>query len=278
MGVMTIKEFMDLRGKRKVLVSTAHDSYIARICELSGMDLIVTFCKSLTTSEVKVNIAEVRRGAPNTLIAFGLPPFGVWHSQEEILKTAFMAQEAGADIIWCSGLSPDKIKPIADMGLPCGAHIGFVPRHKTWYGGPRGVGKTGGEALNVFQKALSYQEAGVIALEVECLASKVAREITSRLSIHTLSIGSGPDCTGIYLFSIDLLGMHDEHYPRHAKKYGDFFGEGIKAFKKFAAEVKEKKYPGEKNTVDISDGEFAEFMEGIKDIKPVWDSHRVKEL
>jgi len=266
---------MDLKGRRKVLVSTAHDSYIARMCELSGIDLIVTYCKSLTTSELKVTISEVRKGAPNTLIAFGLPPFGVWHSQEEIVRTAFMAQEAGADIIWCSGLSPEKIKPIGDMGLPCGAHIGFVPRHKTWYGGPRGVGKTGVEALNVFQKALSYQEAGVIALEVECLASRIAKEITERLSIHTFSIGSGPYCTGIYLFSIDLLGIHDGHYPKHSKRYSDFFDEGIRAFKKFAAEVKDKKYPGKENIIDISDREYKKFISGIDKVKGKWVDHKV---
>ena len=277
MSIKTVKELMDLRGQRKVLVSTAHDAYIARMCELSGIDLIVTFCKSLTVDELEITIAEVRRGAPNTLIAFGLPPFGVWHSQEEIIKVALKAQKAGADIIWCSGLSPEKIKPIVEMGLPCGAHIGFVPRHKTWYGGPRAVGKTHNEAINVYQKALAYQEVGVIALEVECIASRVAKEITKRLSIHTFSIGSGPDCTGQYLFSIDLLGMHDGHYPRHAKKYCNFFDEGVKAFKQFAEDVKRSQYPEEKNIIKIEEEELKQFIANIDKIKPLWNSHLVSD-
>jgi len=274
---MTVKELMDLRGHRKVLVSTAHDSYIARMCELSGIDLIITFCKSLTTDELEATISEVRKGAPNILIAFGLPPFGVWHSQEEITRTAFRAQKAGADIIWCSGLSPKKIEPMIEMGLPCGAHIGFVPRHKTWYGASRAVGKTCDEALNVFQKALAYQEAGVFALEVECIPSRLAGEITKRLSIHTFSIGSGSDCTGIYLFSIDLLGMHDQHYPRHAKKYSDFFDQGVKAFKQFAEEVRANKYPEEKNIIKIEDKEFEQFMDNIDRARPIWKSHKVSD-
>ena len=71
MTVSTVKDLMELRGKRQVLVTTGHDAHVARMCEMAGMDGIVTYCKSRTTAEQATTIAEVRKGAPNMLIAFG---------------------------------------------------------------------------------------------------------------------------------------------------------------------------------------------------------------
>ena len=276
MTVSTVKDLMELRGKRQVLVTTCHDAHVARMCEVAGMDVLVTYCKSRTTDEQMATIAEVRKGAPNMLIAFGPPPVGVWHSRDTILDCALRAEQAGANIIWCAGMSPEMIKPVADAGLPCGAHVGFVSRHKTWFGGPRAVGKTHQEAIDVYQQALAFQEAGAIALEVECVPHKVASEITKRLDIHTFSLGSGTGCTGTYIFSIDLLGMHDEHYPRHAKKYCNLFEQGVKAFGQFALDVNERQYPGKGNVIEIQDSEFDKFLQDADRAGPRWVNYPQK--
>jgi 3-methyl-2-oxobutanoate hydroxymethyltransferase len=65
----------------------------------------------------------------------------------------------------------------------------------------------------------------VFALEMEVVPVQVAAEITRRVSILTISLGSGTGCDATYLFSADLLGENRGHIPRHAKVYRDFAGE-----------------------------------------------------
>ena len=60
-----------------------------------------------------------------------------------------------------------------------------------WLGGFRAVGKTAEEAIKVYKDTLELQEAGVIAVEMECVTEKIAAEITKRVEILTFSMGSG---------------------------------------------------------------------------------------
>lgn len=62
-------------------------------------------------------------------------------------------------------------------------------------------------------------------MELEVVPTQLAAEITRRVSLLTISLGSGADCDVQYLFSADLLGENRDHIPRHAKVYRDFAGE-----------------------------------------------------
>ena len=68
-------------------------------------------------------IGNVRRGAPNTLIGSGINP-GAYESQERALQIANEIRGAGADIIYCSGLVPDKFAGLARQHFPCCGHVG----------------------------------------------------------------------------------------------------------------------------------------------------------
>jgi 3-methyl-2-oxobutanoate hydroxymethyltransferase len=79
---------------------------------------------------------------------------------------------------------------------------------------------------------------------MECVAADIAAEITRRVDILVISLGSGPDCDGQFLFSADMLGIHEPRYPglgrpyegplpRHAKRYTNLFEEAKSAFGAF---------------------------------------------
>ena len=265
----TIKDMQNLKGKRKIVLTTAFDYYTARACELAGIDVIVTWPQqNETMEELMMVLEQVRKGAPNTLIGAGIPRYQAYINETEAIKCSWAALKAGADMIYSSGMSLDLFKALGKQRIPCVGHVGFIPAHATWFGGPRAVGKTSVEARKVYQDCLDFQEAGAIAVEMECVPARVAAEISQRLGILVFSMGSGPACDGQYLFSCDLLGLNDGRYPRHSVKYANFFQDSIGVFERYKQDVTSGAYPAKGHQIQITDEEFESFSNGIDSADP----------
>lgn len=263
---LTVKELLDLKGKRQILITTAHDYYTAKACEEAGIDNIVTWgmLPKGTVWDPAMVIEVVRKGAPNTLLTASIK-LGVGNiSDSEAIKASYQLMEYGADMIYASALEPERVKELAKQRIPCVGHVGLIPNFKTWFGGLRAVGRKSEEAVEIYKDALKYQEAGAVAIEMECVPYKVATEITKRVDILTLSMGSGSGCDGQYLYSCDILGTHNDHYPRHSKCYSNFFHESILSLRRFKEEVNVGEFPAKKNIIDIDDEEFEKFMKKIR--------------
>lgn len=257
---MTVKELLDLKGQRQlteVLVTMPEE---AAACEAAGIDLLVTGLGG--------RAKEIREAAPNTFLTLGLR-YGECASAEEAIRAGFKALDAGADAVYAC-MSTDFIAAMAREGIPVVGHVGLIPQKRTWTGGFRAVGKTAEQALWVYQHTLAHQEAGAIGVEMEVVPHPIAAEITKRVKLLVISMGSGPDCDAQYLFAMDILGAHRNHIPRHAKVYRDFYSEmqrlqteRIAAFKEYAADVQTGAFPGNGNVVDIKDEEYEKFMAAV---------------
>ena len=266
MARSTIKELQNLKGKRKIVLTTAFDYYTARACELAGIDVIVTWPQHNENMEEMLMVLEqVRKGAPNTLIGAGIPRYQAYINDTEAIRCSWQALKAGADMIYSSGMNIDMFRALGKQRIPCVGHVGYIPAHNTWFGGPRAVGKTSREAQKVYEDTLSFQEAGAIAVEMECVPAKVAAEITKRTDILVFSMGSGPECDGQYLFSCDLLGLNDGHYPRHSMKYANFFEDSVEVFRKYKEDVTSGAYPATGHQIGIKDEEFQAFTGSLEE-------------
>lgn len=266
MARLTVNELVRLKGKRAVTLTTAFDAETAKACELGGVDILVTYAPITdTVDELLLNIKKVRSGAPNTMIGVGLPVSPAYVSDERAIETALCAIKAGGDLVYSSGNHVNRFRAMADLKIPCVGHVGLIPIHSTWFGGLRSVGKTAEEATRVFEETIALQEAGAIAVEMECVPHRVAEEVTKRVDVLVFSIGSGPRCDGQFVFSCDLLGMHDGHYPRHAVTYCRFFEDAVRAFRRYAREVREGIFPTTANGFSISEQEFDVFLRNIGD-------------
>jgi 3-methyl-2-oxobutanoate hydroxymethyltransferase len=107
---------------------------------------------------------------------------------------------------------------------------------------------------------------------MELVPHKVAAEITKRVKILCLSMGSGNQCDGQYLFATDILGDNTGHIPRHAKVYRDFKAEyarlhqeSIAAFREFKQDTDSGAYPAKEHTIEVKADEFAKFMAALGD-------------
>jgi 3-methyl-2-oxobutanoate hydroxymethyltransferase len=262
MARLTVKDLLDLKGKRQIVLVSAFDYWTAQACETAGIDMLVTWAPSL--EHLKVVLNQVRAGAPNIFIGAGIPPNYAYISESNALEAAMIAMDLGADVIYASGMEIGKFQALGKQKIPFVGHVGYLPVLNTWFGGPRAVGKTWPEAIQVYRDVLAYQEAGAIAVEVECVPCKVAAEITKRVNILTFSMGSGPDCDGQFLFGCDILGSHNGHFPRHSKSYANFYKQSLAAFKQYKEEVHNGIFPAREHIIDINAEEFDLFVKQIK--------------
>lgn len=260
MGKLTIRDFLDLKGQCRFTMTTAMDYNTARAAELAGIHILVT--GGADYDAVAANIGMVRMGAPSTLITAGLPYHQTLVSDEEALRGAARAMSAGADMVYlCT--APERVAAVAEQRIPVHCHVGNVPSTSTWRGGLRAVGKTAGEALDVYRETQAYAKAGAVLIEMECVPHKVATEITKRVEIPVISMGSGDGCDGQYLFSCDILGTHEGHYPRHSRTYRNFFQESVNAFREFKQDVETGAFPDASETINIEDEELQNFLDGL---------------
>lgn len=127
------------------------------------------------------------------------------------------------------------IARITRAGIPVVAHIGLTPQRQNSLGGFRVQGKSTTAAMKLFEDALAVQEAGAFAVVLEAVPAEVAGRITDRLNIPTIGIGAGNRCSGQVLVQVDMLGNFPpgRFIPKFVKKYGDIWGESIKAIEEY---------------------------------------------
>jgi 3-methyl-2-oxobutanoate hydroxymethyltransferase len=260
MPKLTVKDLFALKAKRQLTEVYVRNSREAAACAAAGIDMIITSERNDT--------AAIRAAAPATFFTIG-QVYGDYTSAAEAIGSGFRALRNGADAVYC-GSSLEFVRAMANEGIPVVGHVGFVPYKSTWFGGFKAVGKTSDEALKVYKATLAYQEAGAIAVEMEIVPHRIAAEISKRVDIIVLSMGSGTGCDGQYLFATDILGDNEGHVPRHAKVYRNFKREyerlqqeAIAAFGEFQQDVQSGIYPAPHQLVEIKDEEYARFMDAL---------------
>ena len=254
----TVKDIIDLKGDRQLTQTLPFTPNEAKAAEDAGIDLI-----NARFNYLKQEIAiEIRKSASKTFMSFVIPLLSV-PTKDDALKHSYKAMELGADGIIFQG-SLNHIEALSNAGIPVQGHIGLVPRKSTWTGGIRAVGKTLDEAKALFQNLKDLESAGAWAVECEVIPSRLMRELTSRTSLVTISIGSGNGCDVQFLFADDFLGASEGPFPRHSKQYCNLFKEAqriqkirVNAFKDFIDEVNTNIFPSNKFEVEVTE-EFVE--------------------
>ncbi len=265
---LTVYDYLKSKGKRQLSNLFVHTIEEAAAAEEAGIDYIVAahdlpqFGINASLNDVK----KIREVAPNCFMqsAGPIPPA----SEYEAIKFAHDYLSFGVDCIYVGNHSLKWIRAMRDENIPTIGHVGLIPGKATWIGGLRAIGKTADEAIGVLKHTLDLQEAGVIGVELEVVPPKVAKVITDKVEIITMSMGSGSDCDAQFLFSNDVLGWNEGHIPRHARVYRNFKkeyarlqAERILAFKEFHEDTINKKFNDPKINVQIKDDEFDKFLE-----------------
>ena len=246
----------------KLVMITAYDAPGAAACAKAGIDMLLVgdslamtvlgYDNTLpaTMEEMIHHTKAVRRGAPESFIVFDMPFMSYQVSMEQALTNAGRAmKESGADAVKLEGgaeFAP-LVRRLVSAGIPVMPHIGLLPQHIQAVGGYKVTGR-GDDAERLIADARAFEEAGAFALVLECISQEAARKITEAVSIPTIGIGSGADCSGQIQVFHDVIGMFDNFTPKHSRRYAEAGRLITSALASYAQDVKAGVFPGPENS------------------------------
>lgn len=253
----TVADLLAGKGKvqrTNVLAWTVEEAAAA---EEAGIDIVTTGSNPLLPS--------IRAAAPTAFMITGLD-YGRLVTTDDYLREAASLYRMGIDAMYCVA-SLETIGRLAAEGFPIMSHVGLIPSKATWTGGFRAVGKTAEGAMKIFHQIKRLEEVGALGAEIEVVPAEVASAISARTSLFMMSMGAGAGCDAQYLFAEDILGSHDGHYPRHAKRYRDLRAEyarlqreRVAALTEFRDDVAAGRFPEKGNLVPIAPEELEKFL------------------
>ena len=232
---------MKRRGE-KIAALTASDFPMTKLLDEAGIPFIhvgdslgmvvlgYPDTTHVTMADMEHHVRAVARAKPRALLAADLP-YRSYETVADAVANARRLVAAGADAVKAEGGRSilEQVRAIVAAGIPYCGHLGMQPQHVREEGGYKIKGRTESEREALFADAEALAGAGAFALVLEIVTPPVARELTQRISIPTISIGSGDDCDGQILVTSDLIGMFPWFTPRFVKPRMDCAGEIKKA-------------------------------------------------
>ena len=274
---MTLPRLSEKKALGEPLVMvTAYDYPSALAADAAGVDLVLVGDSGAMTvlgydSTVPVTLEEllmlakaVRRGL-NVPFMVGDLPFGSYEvSDAQAIETAMrFVKEAGCDAVKLEGggeTSIARARAISNAGIPVMGHVGLTPQTATALGGYRAQGRNAEAARRVADQAVALQEAGCFSIVFEAIPSAVAEAIMPKMDITVIGIGAGPSTDGQVLVFHDLLGIRHGRGAKFVKRYADLLDEMTAGVAAFAADVRERRYPGPEHGYTMPPEELERFQ------------------
>ncbi len=282
---LTLQEIAQAKREGRPLVMvTAYDYPSGRIAERAGVDLVLvgdsgamtvlghSSTVPATMDEMLMLTAAVARACRRPLVIADLPFMSYQVSDEDALRASGrFLKEAGAQAVKLEGAGPmlARIRALAGAGIPVVAHLGLTPQTATSQGGYRAQGKTAQAALQLLHDAHAAEAAGAFLLVLEAVPAPVAERVSRELQIPTIGIGAGAGCDGQVLVFHDLLGLGEGPLPRFVERYASLGDLAVEAMARYAADVRERRFPQERHTYAIADDELEHFQRLVETGDPV---------
>ncbi len=227
-----------LRAKsegRKLSMVTCYDYTFARLLAQTPVDAILvgdsagmvmhghSSTLSVNLELIRIHTEAVVRGSGGKFVVADMPFLSFRKGVAAALDAAAVLMSAGAHALKLEGVlgHEDVIQRLVESGVPVMGHLGLQPQSVHAYGGFRVQGRTEDAAREMVRQAETLQQLGAFAVVLECIAAKLACEITGALRIPTIGIGAGAACDGQILVLQDLLGMNTDFHARFARAFVD---------------------------------------------------------
>ena len=194
--------------------------------------------------------AAVVRGSYHAAVVIDLP-FGTYEASPEqaFTNAARVLAETGASAVKLEGgaAMAETVAFLTQRGIPVMGHVGLTPQAVNVLGGYNARGRSGAEADKIVGDAKALDAAGAFAIVIEGVVEPIAIAATQAVACPTIGIGASAQCDGQVLVTEDMMGMF-ERVPRFVKRYGEIATQISVAAAQFAAEVRERSFPGNAQT------------------------------
>ncbi|KAJ8098745.1 ketopantoate hydroxymethyltransferase-domain-containing protein [Lipomyces tetrasporus] len=257
---------------------TAHDFPSGIVADRAGIDLALVGdslamvelgydnTNHVTMEEMLSHSRAVARGCKTPFLVADLP-FGTYEiSPEQALENSIrLVREGNVEGVKLEGgvEMADTIKKITTAGIPVLGHIGLTPQRSASLGGFKVQGRTFTGARKLLHSAQALQDAGCFAIVLEAIPAPVAKVVTQALTIPTIGIGAGNQCSGQVLVQLDMLGSFDKFTPKFVKKYTNAFETNTAAVAEYVREVRQGSFPAEEHTYSMRNEDDVKKLEEL---------------
>jgi 3-methyl-2-oxobutanoate hydroxymethyltransferase len=258
---ISVPDIAGRKGKEPIVCLTAYDAPMAGLLDphcdvlLVGDSLGMAVHGLPNTVGVTLEMMilhgqAVMRGSKRAMVVVDMP-FGSYEGSPEAAyaNAARIMKETGAQGVKVeSGPTvPETIDYMVKRGIPVMGHVGLRPQAVLVDGAFRAKGKTEDERERVLAEAKATADAGAFCVVVEGVAEALAYDITESIAVPTVGIGAGAGCDGQILVVDDMLGLFD-WTPKFVRRYASLREEIDQAVGSYAADVRERRFPGEAET------------------------------
>ena len=247
---------------------TAYDYSMAKLIDEAGIDMVLVGDSlgmvmlgyedtlSVTMEDMIHHTAAVSRGIKNAFLVADMPFMSYQTSvYDAVCNAGRLIKEGRAEAVKLEGGSTfaEHIRAITNASIPVVAHLGLPPQSFHSLGGFKVQGKSEQAAKKLLEDAKAIEEAGAVALVLECVPAKLAELVTKKLHIPTIGIGAGAGCDGQVLVYQDMLAMFGDFKPKFVKRFGEVGAVMKEAFQTYSKEVKAGIFPAPEHTFQIDD-------------------------
>ncbi len=264
--VVTIQKAKE--NKEKVTMLTAYDYSMAKLIDEAGIEMILVGDSlgmvmlgyedtlSVTMEDMIHHTRAVARGVKNAMVVADMPFLSYQTSvYDAVCNAGRLMKEGRAQAVKLEGGREfaEHIRAITNASIPIVGHLGLTPQSLNAFGGFKVQGKTQEAAQKLLEDARIIEEAGAVAVVLECVPAKLASLVTEKIHIPTIGIGAGAGCDGQVLVYQDMLAMFGDFKPKFVKRFGEIGTQMKEAFQKYSEEVKAGTFPAEEHTFKIED-------------------------
>ena len=255
---ITITKLLAMHAEgEKISMLTAYDSTMSALLNRCGVETILigdslgnviqghTSTTPVTVEQVAYHTECVARANSHAFVIGDLP-FASYGDPVQALDSAATLMRAGADMVKLEGgdWQIEIIQYLVERSVPVCAHLGLLPQSVHVLGGYKVQGKSKDAASLMLEQAIACEQAGAQIIVLEAIPSSLGKKITEALSIPTIGIGAGPDCSGQVLVLQDMLGISPGKPPKFVKNFMEGHHSIEAAVKAYVREVKSGKFPG----------------------------------
>lgn len=279
---VTVRTFLDRKSRgEKIAMVTAYDHPTAGIVDRMGVDAILVgdslgmvvqgnpTTLGVTMQDVLYHTRLVSSAARRALVIADMPFLSFRISEGAALENAgLLLAQGGAHAVKLEGgrSVAEVVRRLVDAGIPVLGHLGLTPQSVHALGGWRVQGRTAQAARRLMEDALHLQDAGVFGVVLELVPAEVAAEISQRLAVPTIGIGSGSGCDGQVLVLHDMLAITAEPASplRHTKVFADLGAAMAEAVAQYCSEVRAGTFPGPENASHLEGGPLQEVLGAMR--------------
>lgn len=264
--VVTIQQAKE--NGEKITMLTAYDYSMAKLIDEAGINMILVGDSlgmvmlgyedtlSVTMEDMIHHTAAVARGVSDALVVADMPFMSYQTSvYDAVYNAGRLMKEGRAQAVKLEGGREfaEHIRAITNASIPVVAHLGLTPQSLNAFGGFKVQGKSEDAARKLVEDAKAVEEAGAVAVTLECVPAKLAELISKQLRIPTIGIGAGAGCDGQVLVYQDMLAMFGGFKPKFVKQFAEIGTMMKEAFQKYSEEVKSGAFPAAEHTFKIDD-------------------------